>query len=47
MGPRPVHRDLVAPITARACYALQAVLKGARRQGDSGPCIMPRGAERC
>ncbi|WP_157900951.1 hypothetical protein [Mycobacterium terramassiliense] len=47
MGPRPINRDVVAPIAARACGALQAVLKSARRQGASGPRIMARGAERC
>ena len=38
---------VVAPIKARACDALQAVLRGRQRQADSNSRIMPRGVERC
>jgi hypothetical protein len=42
-GQRPANLD--AAIRARACHALQAVLKSRPRQ--RGPRIMPKGAERC
>ncbi len=47
MGQRPPTRDVVAPIKARACGALLAVLKSTRRQVPSGTRIMRRGVERC
>jgi hypothetical protein len=39
--------DLVAPMKARACDALQAVLKSRPRRLSSNPQLMRRGAERC
>jgi hypothetical protein len=39
--------DLVAPIKARACDALQAVLKTRPRASASGPRLMSKGVERC
>jgi len=39
--------DLVGPIKARACNALQAVLKSRPRQLNSDPRLMRRGVERC
>ena len=39
--------DLVAPIKARACGALRAVLKSKPRALTSGPRLMPKGVERC
>lgn len=43
----PTNLDVVAPIKARTCDALQAVLRRRRRQvvADSG--LMRRGVERC
>ncbi len=45
----PYHLDVVAPIRARACDALQAVLKSRRRPAPvaSELRLMRRGAERC
>jgi hypothetical protein len=43
----PAGRDVVAPIKARACGALQAVLRSTPRQAGTNPRLMPRGAERC
>ena len=43
----PANLDVVAPIKARACDALQAVLRSKPRRGDAPSQIMPRGAERC
>jgi hypothetical protein len=43
----PTNLDVVAPIKARACDAVQAVLRSKRRQVGSDPRIMRRGAERC
>jgi hypothetical protein len=37
----------VAPIKARACGALHAVLRSRRRQGSPDVRLMARGAERC
>nr|VTP03543.1 hypothetical protein BIN_B_05130 [Mycobacterium riyadhense] len=39
--------DVVAPIKARACDALYAVLRNRRYQVADGPRLMRRGAERC
>jgi hypothetical protein len=39
--------DLVAPIKARACDALQAVLNSRPRALTSGPRLMRKGVERC
>lgn len=39
--------DLVAPIKARACDALQAVLKSRPRVLTSQPRLMRKGVERC
>ena len=39
--------DVVAPLRARACDALYAVLKSKRRPPAAGPRIMSRGVERC
>lgn len=38
--------DAVAPLRARACDALYAVL-GSKRRPAAGPRIMSRGVERC
>ena len=44
----PTKLDVVAPIKARACDALQAVLSTrAPRQKVAGSRIMARGVERC
>lgn len=43
----PANLDVVAPIKARACDALQAVLRSKPRQGRLHSRLMPRGAERC
>jgi len=43
----PTSLDVVTPIKARACGALNAVRKGTSRQSASGPRLMTRGAERC
>jgi hypothetical protein len=47
MGQGPPGRDLVAPIKARACGALLAVLRSGPRQADSRARIMTKGVERC
>ncbi len=44
---RPANFDVVAPIKARACDALQAVLRSKPRHVDADSRLMPRGAERC
>ncbi|MDD4866354.1 MAG: hypothetical protein PHQ28_04275 [Mycobacterium sp.] len=44
---RPSHLDVVAPIKACACDALQAVLNTRRRHTFTNPRLMRRGAERC
>jgi hypothetical protein len=43
----PAKLDVVAPLRARACDALYAVLGSKRRQPAAGPRIMSRGVERC
>jgi hypothetical protein len=43
----PTNLDVVTPIKARACDALNVVLNTTRRSTDSGPRLMTRGAERC
>ena len=43
----PTNLDVVTPIKARACDALQAVLKSKPRRVVPDPRLMPRGAERC
>ncbi len=43
----PTNLDVVAPIKARACNALNAVMGKKRRQQGAGPRLMPAGAERC
>jgi hypothetical protein len=43
----PTNLDVVAPIKARACDALLAVLRSKRRQVAADSRIMRRGAERC
>ncbi|MEY8018664.1 MULTISPECIES: hypothetical protein [Mycobacterium] len=45
----PTSLDVVAPLRARACDALQAVLKRRRRPapGPADARLMRRGAERC
>ena len=49
MSQSPTNLDVVAPIKARACDALQALIGGGRRR--TGPHyevrIMSRGVERC
>jgi hypothetical protein len=47
MSQSPTSRDLVAPIKARACDALQAVLRSGPRQAGSHARIMSKGVERC
>jgi len=39
--------DLVAPIKARACDALSALVRSKPRKPGAEPQIMPKGAERC
>jgi hypothetical protein len=39
--------DLVAPIKARACDALSAVVRSRYRKPGGDPQIMRKGAERC
>ena len=43
----PTNLELVAPIKARACDALQALLRSRRRQVAADSRIMCRGVERC
>jgi hypothetical protein len=43
----PTNLDVVAPIKARACGALQAVLKSRSRQLAADSRLMRKGAERC
>ena len=43
----PTNLDVVAPIKARACDALQAVLKSKSRRAGTDLRLMRRGAERC
>ncbi len=43
----PTNIGVVAPIKARACDALQAVLRSKPRHAGTHVRIMPRGAERC
>ncbi len=47
MSQSPTSLDIVTPIKARACGALQAVLRSAPRQAGSHARIMPKGVERC
>jgi hypothetical protein len=47
MSQSPANLDVVAPIKARACGALLAVLKSRSRPGAERPRIMTRGVERC
>lgn len=43
----PNSFDVVAPIKARACDALHAVLRNRRRRFAGDPRLMRRGVERC
>ena len=43
----PTNLDVIAPIKARACDALQAMLRSKSRQGRADPQLMRRGVERC
>jgi hypothetical protein len=43
----PANLDVVAPIRARACVALQAVLKSKSRRPEADSRLMRRGVERC
>ena len=43
----PTNLDVIAPIKARACDALQAVLRSKSRQVRADPQLMRRGVERC
>ena len=47
IGQSPAHLGVVAPIKARACDALHAVLRNRPSQAAAGARLMPRGAERC
>ncbi|WP_165759466.1 hypothetical protein [Mycobacterium decipiens] len=40
-------REVVAPIKARACDALRAMLRSRQRPQDSDLRLMRRGVERC
>jgi hypothetical protein len=43
----PTNLDVVTPIKARACDALQAMLRSKSRRAGTDLRIMRRGAERC
>lgn len=43
----PTNLDVVAPLKARACDALQAVLKSTPRRVGADSRIMRKGTERC
>jgi hypothetical protein len=43
----PTNLDVVGPIKARACDALQAVLRSRSRQPAADSRLMRRGVERC
>ena len=43
----PTNLDVVTPIKARACDALQAVLGSKSRRAGTNLRLMRRGAERC
>ncbi|MGO8849802.1 hypothetical protein [Mycobacterium sp.] len=43
----PASLDVVSLLKARACDALQAVLRSKSRQADPKDRLMARGAERC
>jgi hypothetical protein len=43
----PTNLDVVAPIKARACDALQAVLRSKSRPAGTDLRLMRRGVERC
>lgn len=43
----PANLDVVTPLRARACDALDAVLGSKRRPAATGTRIMSRGVERC
>ena len=43
----PNNLDVVAPIKARACDALNVVRKTTRLPMGTGPRLMTKGAERC
>jgi hypothetical protein len=43
----PTNLDVVTPIKARACDALQAMLRGKSRPARTDVRLMSRGAERC
>ena len=47
IGQSPANLGVVAPIKARACDALHAVLRSRPRQAGANARLMPRGAERC
>jgi hypothetical protein len=44
---RHAHLDVVTPIKARACGALQAVLGSGPRRASADVTLMQRGVERC
>ncbi|BBZ46489.1 hypothetical protein [Mycobacterium parmense] len=43
----PASLDVITPIKARACSALNAVLKSRPIDAPAKARLMPRGAERC
>ena len=43
----PTNLDVVTPIKARACDALQAVLRSGPRRARANVTLMQRGVERC
>lgn len=47
IGQGPTNADVVAPLKARACDALYAVLRSRPRRSAPDIRLMPRGAERC
>jgi hypothetical protein len=47
IGQTPTSRDVIAPIKARACDALHAVLRSRQRRLDTDQRLMQRGSERC
>jgi len=47
MNQSPTNLDIVAPIKARACDALQAVMGNRSRRAGTELRLMRRGAERC
>ncbi|CQD07893.1 hypothetical protein BN000_01598 [Mycobacterium europaeum] len=47
MSQSPTNIDVVTPLKARACDALQAVLRGGSRRSRPTVTLMQPGVERC